>query len=262
MNVFSHNISFLYQYLLRRPFDTLRVLLKTIERCQYKLVLGLYILIFIINAAPLMPQQKAIPKRIIFFGDSITELGVKPNGYISKLKEFIQQAGKAEQFELLGAGISGNKVYDLFVRFEEDVLAKKPALLVMFVGINDVWHKTLTGTGTDAPKFENIYEKMILKAQRAGIKIIVCTPPLIGEKTDHTNYHDGDLNKYAGIIRNLASKHSTGLCDLRKIFVEYNLKNNPKNLEFGILTNDRVHLNDKGNELLAQEILPLIYNEK
>jgi isoamyl acetate esterase len=45
------------------------------------------------------------------------------------------------------------------------------------------------------------------------------------------------------------------LIDLRKTFLEYEEANNPDNKESGILTTDRVHLNDKGNQLLADEMM-------
>ena len=46
-------------------------------------------------------------KRILFFGDSITEMGVKPNGYITRLQELFAQKGLDKQYELMGAGIGG-----------------------------------------------------------------------------------------------------------------------------------------------------------
>ncbi len=69
------------------------------------------------TAAMSQPQ----PTRVIFFGDSITELGVKPGGYITKIiKEGLEKKGVAGQYELIGAGISGNKVYDLYLRLEHE----------------------------------------------------------------------------------------------------------------------------------------------
>ncbi|RZL99706.1 MAG: G-D-S-L family lipolytic protein, partial [Pedobacter sp.] len=78
-----------------------------------------------------MKQER---KKIIFFGDSITQQGVRPNGYVDRLKKAIPG------FEVIGAGIGGNKVYDLYLRLEEDVLNKKPSTVVIYVGVNDVWH--------------------------------------------------------------------------------------------------------------------------
>ncbi|HTE12618.1 MAG TPA: GDSL-type esterase/lipase family protein, partial [Chitinophagaceae bacterium] len=190
-------------------------------------------------------------QRIVFFGDSITEAGVKPTGFITRLGEMLKQKGLDNNYELMGAGIGGNKVYDLYLRMEDDVLAKNPDVVVVWVGVNDVWHKRTFGTGTDPDKFEKFYNAIIKKLQAKNIKVLVCTPAAIGEKTDFSNELDGDLNKYAGIIRNIAKNNNCPLIDLRKLFLSYNLANNKDNKESGILTTDRVHLNDAGNNAVA-----------
>ncbi|MDP1813457.1 MAG: SGNH/GDSL hydrolase family protein [Leadbetterella sp.] len=190
------------------------------------------------------------PKKIIFFGDSITQAGVNPGGYITMLKDMYAKAGNTS--ELIGAGIGGNKVYDLFLRMEDDVLSKKPDVVVIYVGVNDVWHKASYGTGTDADKFTKFYTALIKKMQSQGIKLILTTPAAIGEKNDHSNQQDGDLNQYSKIIRDLAKEHKCGLVDLRREFLAYNLANNPENKAQGILTTDRVHLNEAGNKFVAE----------
>jgi len=200
-------------------------------------------------------QQK---QRIVFFGDSITQAGVQPRGYITVLGDMLQQKGWKDRYELLGAGIGGNKVYDLYLRMEEDVLAKNPQIVVIWVGVNDVWHKRTSGTGTDANKFEKFYNAIIKKLKDKNIKVVVCTPAAIGEKTDFTNELDGDLNHYAALIRKIAQQNNCALADLRKAFLDYNLAHNKENKESGILTTDRVHLNDKGNQLVAEEILKVL----
>jgi lysophospholipase L1-like esterase len=196
--------------------------------------------------------------RVVFFGDSITEFGVQPKGYITQIKEALKNKGIGNDYELIGAGVGGNKIYDLYLRMEDDVLSKNPDVVVIWVGVNDVWHKTSFGTGTDPDKFQKFYSAIITKLQAKNIKVILCTPAVIGEKTDFSNQQDGDLNYYSQIIRDLAVKFNCPLCDLRKAFLDYNLKNNPKNTESGILTIDKVHLNDKGNQLVADLMLPLI----
>jgi lysophospholipase L1-like esterase len=190
------------------------------------------------------------PRKIIFFGDSITQAGVKPGGYITFVQEMFAKAG--DKSELIGAGIGGNKVYDLYLRMEEDVLSKKPDIVIIYVGVNDVWHKASYGTGTDADKFPKFYSAMIKKMQAAGIKVICTTPAAIGEKTDHSNQQDGDINFYSSIIREQAKENGCGLIDLRKEFLAYNMANNPENKDRGILTTDRVHLNEKGNKIVAE----------
>jgi lysophospholipase L1-like esterase len=200
-------------------------------------------------------------RKVIFFGDSITQAGVKPGGYIARLGDSLRKKGLKDKVELIGAGIDGNKVYDLYLRMEDDVLANNPDVVVVYVGVNDVWHKTTRGTGTDPDKFQQFYESVLTKLKHKNIAAIICTPAVIGEKTGLSNPQDEDLNQYAQIIRTIAGKNNLPLCDLRKAFLEYNEKYNPGNQQSGILTTDRVHLNDKGNQLVADLLLPMILQQ-
>jgi len=193
-------------------------------------------------------------KKVVFFGDSITQAGVEKGGYIDVLQNMIASKGAADKFELNGAGIGGNKIYDLYLRMEKDVLEKKPDIVVIWVGVNDVWHKSSFGTGTDFDKFGGFYDAVVKKIQATGAKVIVVTPAAIGEKNDFSNSQDGDLNAYSSWIRKYAKTNGLGLVDLRSIFHEYSLTHNPENVAKGILTNDGVHLNEKGNALVAAEM--------
>ncbi|MGB3005850.1 MAG: GDSL-type esterase/lipase family protein [Chitinophagaceae bacterium] len=191
--------------------------------------------------------------RIVFFGDSITQMGVNKGGYIDRIQTSINENGNQGSYDLIGAGIGGNKVYDLYLRMEEDVLSKKPKTVVIYVGINDVWHKT-SGIGTDIEKYERFYIAIIKKLQAKKIQVAVCTPTVIGEKKNNANPQDADLNTYSDVIRRLATSNNCILIDLRKVFVDFEIKNNTTDAESGILTTDRVHLNDKGNQLVADEM--------
>lgn len=211
----------------------------------YSLAFALSIILFTSSTHPIKPLK------IIFFGDSITQAGVNPGGYIDKMKQMLEKNGIKDNYQLVGAGIGGNKIYDLYLRLEEDVLDQKPDVVAIWVGVNDVWHKRTFGTGTDADKFEKFYVAIIKKLLAQGIKVIVTTPATIGERTDFSNELDGDLNRYSIIMRDIAAKYDCPVADLRKEFLKFNLDNNKDNKESGILTNDRVHLNDTGNQLVA-----------
>jgi lysophospholipase L1-like esterase len=221
-----------------------------------KLLLRCLVISLLFIFATSMLDQKTV--KIVFFGDSITQAGVKPGGYITKMKEALEQKGLASQYDLMGAGIGGNKVYDLYLRMEDDVLSQNPEVVVIWVGVNDVWHKQSYGTGTDPDKFEKFYIAILKKLQARNIRVFICTPSTIGEKTDFTNQQDGDLNKYSQIIRNIAKNNNCGLIDLREIFHTYEMKNNPENKDKGILTVDGVHLNDQGNQLVADKMLSIL----
>ncbi len=206
-------------------------------------------------AFPLLAMKQDKPLRVIFFGDSITQAGVGPKGYITMMTEMLKTNNQSGQFELMGAGIGGNKVYDLYLRLEDDVLSKKPDVVFIYVGINDVWHKSSMGTGTDPDKYVKFYEALIRKMKAQNIRVILCTPTVIGERNDNSNMQDGDLNYYSKLIRDIATKNNLQLCDLRKYFQEYEVKNNPENKEKEILTTDRVHLNETGNKFLAEKMM-------
>jgi len=106
-------------------------------------------------------------KKVVFFGDSITQMGVNPGGYIADMKDMLAQQG-VTNYDLVGAGIGGNKVYDLYLRMPSDVIAQSPDIVVIYVGVNDVWHKTTYGTGTDADKFEKFYRAIIKELYSLG----------------------------------------------------------------------------------------------
>jgi lysophospholipase L1-like esterase len=222
------------------------------------------ILVFLFVATMLLMAltRAGKKKKVVFFGDSITEQGIKPGGYIVKLDSIIKQQNIDTQYELIGAGVSGNKVYDLYLRLEEDVLNKAPDITFIYIGVNDVWHKSIRGTGTDEDKFEKFYRAIIQKLQYSQSKIVLCTPAVIGERKEFTNTQDGDLNRYSNVIRKIATEFNLPLVDLRKIFIEYNMVNNPENKDRGILTTDGVHLNEHGNLLVANEVWNGLKNVK
>lgn len=198
-------------------------------------------------------------ERIVFFGDSITQLAVKPNGFITLIRQTFDQNDKTKNIEIIGAGISGNKVPDLLDRVQKDVLDKKPSIVIIYIGINDVWHSVMPGNhGTPKPEYEAGLKDLINQMKNANIRVILCTPTVIGEKADGSNPLDPMLEEYADISRRVAKSEKIQLCDLRKVFINYLKQNNPQNLEKRILTEDGVHLSDLGNRIMANAMLKML----
>ena len=219
--------------------------------------------------------------KVVFLGDSITEAGVYDNevgvpsgdtliypkysGFITLLKNDIE-----DDIELIGKGVSGNKVSNLLERYKKDVLNLNPDIVFIYIGINDVWHKYSMGTGTDILFYENGLRKIIGDLKNQGARVILCTPTVIGEnKGEFTLVNEfkdietmeimnGDLDAYSDVIRKLSSELNTDLLDLREIFMSYISENNPNNESSGITTYDGVHLNDLGNKLIADEMLKFL----
>lgn len=193
-------------------------------------------------------------ERIAFFGDSITEFGLRPNGYITLIKDSLAKRNPA--VEIIPAGVSGNKVTDLQARVERDVILKNPTIVFIYIGINDVWHAILPGLhGTPKDQYEAGLKEIIGKIKAAGARVVLCTPSVIGEKQYGTNKLDQQLDEYAAISRKVADETGSQLLDLHKDFVAYIAAHNPDNKEKNILTVDGVHLNDTGNEFVEKEML-------
>ncbi len=194
--------------------------------------------------------------RIVFLGDSITEGGVGPKGYVTLVKNALAEKRKSLGVAVIGAGVSGNKVADLQNRLERDVLKKSPTLVFIYIGINDVWHgENNPKNGTSKEAFEAGLMDIVGKTKAAGAKVVLCTPSVIGEKTDGGNSLDAKLDEYSDITRKVAKATKSTLCDLRREFLDHLKKNNADNKESGVLTGDRVHLNDAGNRFVADTML-------
>ena len=209
--------------------------------------------------------------KVVFLGDSITQQGENSEGegtykgFITSLRENVSQ-----EVELINKGIGGNKVSDLLLRYNDDVLKLKPNIVFIYIGINDVWHKYDWGTGSDIDIYEKGLRKIITDIKAVGAKIILCTPTVIGENSGefklNNNFKDidsmkimnKDLDAFSDVVRNLSSEFSTDLLDLRKKFKKYISENNDQNMPKGVLTSDGVHLNNEGNKLIADEMIKFL----
>lgn len=193
-------------------------------------------------------------ERIVFFGDSITQAGVGEGGYVALAKAGIALKYPGLDIEVLGAGISGNRVPDLEARLDQDVLAKKPTLVVIYIGINDVWHSA-NGRGTSQADYEQGLRRIVQRIQETGSRVILCTPSVIGEKYDGSNPFDAMLDEYSQITRTVAAETHARLLDLRKQFLSHLKAQNQENADKNVLTGDTVHLNAAGNRFVADRML-------
>jgi lysophospholipase L1-like esterase len=163
--------------------------------------------------------------RIVFFGDSITEAGAGPHGYVTLARQALAAASPDTPPEVIGAGISGNRVPDLLARLDRDVLARKPDVVVIYIGINDVWHSQ-NGRGTPKGEFEKGLRTLVEKIRAVGGKPVLCTPTVIGEK-------------------------KAPLIDLRAACIAHLAEHNKADAKEGVLTTDGVHLTPAGDQFIA-----------
>jgi lysophospholipase L1-like esterase len=99
-------------------------------------------------------------KRVVFFGDSITE------GWARHWNEFF--AGKP----YIDRGISGQTSEQMVLRFHQDVVDLKPAVVILLAGTNDV----AENTGPMTPEMTiNDFRAMLEMARANNIKFAVCS---------------------------------------------------------------------------------------
>ena len=140
-------------------------------------------------------------------GDSITEAGAGPKGYIVLVISGLEANGiKATA---IPAGISGHKSNDMLARLDRDVLSKKPDWMTLSCGVNDVWHGK---NGVPLDQYQLNITKMVDQCQAAGVKVMILTATMIGE--DQANANNQKLVAYNEFLRTLAKEKNCLLADL------------------------------------------------
>ena len=105
-----------------------------------------------------LPAPAADEKRVVFYGDSITDAWAQnPSGFFP---------GK----NYVGRGISGQTTPQMLVRFQQDVVHLKPAVVVILAGTNDVAGNTGPST---LEMIEDNFESMVAIAKANGIRMVI-----------------------------------------------------------------------------------------
>ncbi len=193
--------------------------------------------------------------RILFFGDSLTALAGKEEpkthvtkGYVRIVRETLQAIHKGKDIQVDWVATGGHTVPDLLKRVDQDVIAKKPTIVVIQIGCNDARR-------IPKERFQAGLEELIDRLHQANIQVIQCTLTSVGEKHNGTNKDDPKLEEFAAIGRQVAKAKQVPLNDLRKAFVSHWKKHNPDNKPSGILTYDGNHFNDAGHQFVAEQML-------
>ena len=107
-----------------------------------------------------LKKQPADPRRVVFMGDSITELWTLAESFPGQ--------------PYVNRGISGQTTSQMLVRMFPDVIALKPAAVVILAGTNDI--SRATGAQTADMVKANI-QAMAQLAAANGIKVVLGGDP-------------------------------------------------------------------------------------
>lgn len=212
--------------------------------------------------------QMAQTKTIVAFGDSITAPRKNVITYSDIIREEFKK--KNPEVKVINSGVGGNTSSMAKVRFEKDVLAHKPDVVIIQLGTNDAAVDVWKNPPATAPRVPiDVYEQNLrefitkLKAQKAKV-ILVTMPPTrwtdkMKEMYGKPPYNPNDefgwnviLKDYVQRMRDVAKSEKVILVDLSKEYYKYH---KVKGQTMDDLYLDGLHPNNKGQELEAKLLL-------
>lgn len=202
--------------------------------------------------ASALPAQITVKNgdRIAFLGDSITQQGNGSSGYLNLVMSALEANGiKAVK---IPAGISGHKSNQMLARLDRDVIQKKPQIMTLSCGVNDVWHGK---RGVSLEDYKKNITQIVDKAKGAGIKVYILTSTMITENPEHAN--NKKLAAYNDFLRTLAKEKSCTLvdvnADMQKRLADIKAKH--PGIKGNLLTQNGIFMNPNGDIMMAEGIL-------
>jgi lysophospholipase L1-like esterase len=190
--------------------------------------------------------------RIVTLGDSITEAG----GYQAFMRKVLDRFYPDLKVDIINAGVSGNKAPDMRERLRRDVIDRKPTIVTISCGINDVWHSFsfTPSRGVDLETYKRLMTEMVrtLKASTRA-EIYLLTPTVIYENL--RSPENRKLEPYVQAVRDLARRESVHLVDLNDVFNFVLQAAQSGGAPDFHPTSDGVHMKPAGDFLIGASIL-------
>ena len=182
----------------------------------------------------------------VFIGDSVTDCGrlIEPpygDGYVFN----IAKSGRLKG-EIINVGTSGHRLIDLENRWEVDVLAHKPTLVSVAIGINDTWRRYDDNDPTSTEDFEDRYRR-VLKATKAhgNPELVLCEPFLLSVREEMNTWRE-DLDPKIAVVHTMAAEFGAKV-------VRFDQRFNDVAQEMSMLelADDGVHPSKLGHQIMA-----------
>jgi lysophospholipase L1-like esterase len=228
---------------------------------------ALFVLLFFCGTV--FPQKTSKQFTIVAFGDSITA----PRKGIIVYSDLLRKKFEGRSVNVINAGVGGNTTAHAKERFEKDVLAHDPDLVIMQFGNNDSAVDVWKDPPADKPrvsveKYEENLRGMISTLKKRGVKVILVTPlptrwtPKLKEMYGKPPYDPTDPNgfnfqkkEYIAKLKNIAKDKKVPLIDLFSVYFEYDRQEGQVMDELFI---DGMHPNDKGQRIEANLLIKQI----
>jgi lysophospholipase L1-like esterase len=225
----------------------------------------------IASAAMVRDSVKKIPLQkgntILFQGDSITDAGRNKednsfnnpralgSGYAMLAGAAILEKYAQLDLKIYNKGISGNKVYQLADRWDNDCLNLKPDILSILIGVNDIWHKLNGNYDGTVDIYRRDYVVLLERTKKTlpDVKLIICEPFAVpGVKAVDDKWYP-EFYDYQKVARDIATQFNATFIPFQKVFDEA-LKKAPGSY----WTPDGVHPSLAGASLMAEAWLGVL----
>ena len=192
------------------------------------------------NADRSLPPPRPGEDRVVFIGDSITDLWNLARFFPAKT--------------YVNRGIGGQVTAQMVLRFEQDVVALKPAAVVVLAGINDV-HGALQRESDD--RIEENWTAMADMADAHHIKVVFASIMPVNNYTDNARAMLVDRDPQRTLRLNAWLRD---FCRVRGYaFADYHTATaDQRGLLRADLTRDGLHPLDRGYAVMASVVEPLI----
>jgi acyl-CoA thioesterase-1 len=191
--------------------------------------------------------------RILFTGDSITDGNRRadPNeplggGYAKLVAARLTARFASPKLQIFNRGISGNRVTDLLARVDEDLLALKPTVVSIMIGINDTWRAFDSNQATATASYEEDYRAILTRIRDELKARVVLIEPFVLHVPDDRHKWRSDLNPRIDAVRRLALEFATDLIPLDGLFAQAATQASPS-----FWAADGVHPTLAGHQLIA-----------
>ena len=198
------------------------------------------------------PKTNNIMK-IVFEGDSITDAGrdrSNPHdmgeGYPKFASAMLQDSYPDTEFEFINMGISGDRTEQLAARVEQ-LVAHEPDIVVILIGVNDVWIRFKQGVEITDAFFEQNYRAVLSAIKEKTKAKIVMLQPFLLNVDDKESMRSELLPKQA-VCRALADEFADAYIPLDEL-----LRSQPEEPAF--YASDGVHPTADGACLIGEACL-------
>jgi lysophospholipase L1-like esterase len=223
------------------------------------------LLLTILGASQIQAQSLSPFKtgdRIAFVGNSITEAGY----YGSNIWLYYMTRFPNQRITVMNAGIGGDVIGQINSRFEDDVLPKKPNIVVLTFGMNDTGYfefNQADGNEIAKQRIETSYKNFQLiqaklKSQPNIKPVIMSSSPYDETMKNKNNYYKDKSKAMEQIVafqQEAAKKNGWAYVDLFHPMTEINLREQKTKPEFTITGPDRIHPGRGGHLVMAATFL-------